>query len=74
MLRGVAVAALVAALGGGFAGQRPEEPADLVVIDAKILTVDAGFREAQALAVRGGRSTVLDSPPRCAPASAPRPA
>ena len=61
MLRGVAVAALVAALGGGFAGQRPVEPADLVVLDAKILTVDDGFRVAQALAVRGGRFVAVGS-------------
>jgi predicted amidohydrolase YtcJ len=61
MLRGVAVAALVAALGGGLAGQRPVEPADLVVRDAKILTVDDGFRVAQALAVRDGRFVAVGS-------------
>ena len=61
MLRGVAVAALVAALGGGLAGQRPAEPADLVVLDAKILTVDDGFRVVQALAVRDGRFVAVGS-------------
>ena len=61
MLRGVAVAALVAALGGGLAGQRPVEPADLVVLDARILTVDDGFRVAQALAVRDGRFVAVGS-------------
>ncbi|MEO5818920.1 MAG: amidohydrolase [Vicinamibacteraceae bacterium] len=61
MLRGVAVAALVAALGGGLAGQRRVEPADLVVLDAKILTVDDGFRMAQALAVRDGRIVAVGS-------------
>ena len=61
MLRGVAVAALVAAVGGGLAGQRPVEPADLVVLDAKILTVDDGFRVAQALAVRDGRFVAVGS-------------
>jgi predicted amidohydrolase YtcJ len=61
MLRGVAVAALVAALGGRLAGQRPVEPADLVVLDARILTVDDGFRVAQALAVRDGRFVAVGS-------------
>ena len=37
------------------------EPADLVVLNAKILTVDDGFRVAQALAVRGGRFVAVGS-------------
>ena len=37
------------------------EPADLVVLDAKILTVDDGFRVAQALAVRDGRFVAVGS-------------
>src|SRR3954447_10420885 len=61
MLRGAAVAALVAVLGAGLAGQRAVEPADLVVLDAKILTVDDGFRVAQALAVRDGRFVAVGS-------------
>jgi predicted amidohydrolase YtcJ len=55
MLRRPAALALAAALGGGLAPQAPAPPADLVVLDAKILTVDDGFRVAQALAVRDGR-------------------
>ena len=61
MLRGVAVAALVAILGTGLDGQRAVDPADLVVLDAKILTVDDGFRVAQALAVRDGRFVAVGS-------------
>jgi len=61
MLRGAAAAALVAALGSGLAGQRAADPADLVVLDAKILTVDDGFRVAQAVAVRDGRFVAVGS-------------
>ena len=61
MLRGAAAAALVAALGSGLAGQRAADPADLVVLDAKILTVDDGFRLAQAVAVRDGRFVAVGS-------------
>jgi predicted amidohydrolase YtcJ len=61
MLRGVALAALLAALGGALTGQRQAEPADLVVLDAKILTVDDGFRVAQAVAVRDGRFVAVGS-------------
>jgi predicted amidohydrolase YtcJ len=57
----VAVAALVAVLGAGLAGQRAVDPADLVVLDAKILTVDDGFRVAQAFAVRDGRFVAVGS-------------
>jgi predicted amidohydrolase YtcJ len=55
MLRVLAIAGLVAALGGGLLQQNAAEPADLVVLNAKILTVDDRFREARALAVRDGR-------------------
>jgi predicted amidohydrolase YtcJ len=61
MLRGVAVAALVAVLGAALAGQRAVEPADLVVLDARILTVDDGFHVAEALAVREGRFVAVGS-------------
>lgn len=37
------------------------EPADLVLLNAKILTVDDGFTEARALAVRGGRFVAVGS-------------
>ena len=39
----------------------PAQPADLVVVNAKILTVDERFREVQALAVRGGRFVAVGS-------------
>ncbi len=61
MLRGLAVVGLLAALSGSVVPQNAVEPADLVVLDAKILTVDDRFREAQALAVRDGRFVAVGS-------------
>jgi predicted amidohydrolase YtcJ len=61
MLRRLAIVALAAASTGGFARQNAQPPADLVVLDAKILTVDDRFREAQALAVRDGRFVAVGS-------------
>ena len=46
---------LVAAFSGPSATQQPGPPADLVLLNANVLTVDANFRVASALAVRGGR-------------------
>jgi hypothetical protein len=46
--------ALCLLLGGGAAGCFPA-PADLVLLNGKIITVDSADRVAQALAVRGGR-------------------
>jgi len=61
MLRGLAIVALAAASAGSLAGQNAAPPADLVVLDAKILTVDDRFREAEALAVRDGRFVAVGS-------------
>jgi predicted amidohydrolase YtcJ len=61
MLRRLGIVGLVAALGGSPAQQNAGEPADLVVLNAKILTVDERFREAQALAVRDGRFVAVGS-------------
>jgi len=61
MLRGLAIIGLLAALGGGVVRRDAAEPADLVVLNAKIVTVDDRFREAQALAVRGGRFVAVGS-------------
>src|SRR5689334_12489686 len=61
MLRGLAIGALVAAVASGLARQNVAEPADLVVLDAKILTVDDQFRQVQALAVRDGRFVAVGS-------------
>ena len=61
MLRRLALAVLVAASGGSPVPQNAAQPADLVVLDANILTVDDRFREAQALAVRDGRFVAVGS-------------
>ena len=61
MLRGLAIVALVAASGGSLVRQNAAQPADLVVLNAKVLTVDDRFREAQALAVRDGRFVAVGS-------------
>ena len=61
MLRALAIVALLAASGGSLVRQNAAEPADLVVLNAKIVTVDGRFREAQALAVRGGRFVAVGS-------------
>jgi predicted amidohydrolase YtcJ len=61
MLRELALVALAAAVGGGLARQNATEPADLVVLNANVLTVDAGFGTAQAFAVRGGRFVAVGS-------------
>jgi predicted amidohydrolase YtcJ len=37
-----------------LAAPPPEPPADLVVLDGRVLTVDASFREARAVAIRDG--------------------
>jgi predicted amidohydrolase YtcJ len=60
-LRGLAIVGLLAALGGGLVRRDAAEPADLVVLDATIVTVDDRFREAQAFAVRGGRFVAVGS-------------
>ena len=52
--RAGAAVALIAAFAATPATQQTT-PADLVLHNARILTVDSGFRTAAALAVRGGR-------------------
>ena len=61
MLRRLAIVVLVAASGGSLMRQNPAQPADLVVLNAKVLTVDAQFHEVQALAVRDGRFMAVGS-------------
>jgi predicted amidohydrolase YtcJ len=61
MLRRLAIVVLAAASAGSLVQQDAAPPADLVVLDAKILTVDGQFREAQALAVRDGRFVAVGS-------------
>src|SRR4029434_10673249 len=61
MLRRCAIVVLVAASGGSLVPQNAAQPVDLVVVNAKILTVDERFHEAQALAVRDGRFVAVGS-------------
>jgi predicted amidohydrolase YtcJ len=61
VLRPLALVVLVAASGGSLVQEKAAEPADLVVLDANILTVDGRFRVAQALAVRDGRFVAVGS-------------
>ena len=55
MLKRVATLVLLAVSGASLARQNSQPPADLVIVNAKILTVDERFSEAAALAVRDGR-------------------
>src|SRR6476469_5608687 len=56
MLRRLAVLALLLFVRpAGTPAQNPQMPADLVLLDGKVLTVDAQFSEARAFAVRDGR-------------------
>ena len=41
-------------LGAAWAARAAEAPADLVVLNANVLTVDANSSRAQAVAIRGG--------------------
>jgi predicted amidohydrolase YtcJ len=62
MLRSVAVlVCLLIAYPVGPLVQGPQPPADLVLLDGKVLTVDAKFTEARAFAVRGGRFVKVGS-------------
>ena len=62
MLRRFAFAVvLVAAVGPALSRQKPALPADLVLRDARILTVDDRFSTATALAIRDGRFIAVGS-------------
>jgi predicted amidohydrolase YtcJ len=62
MLRRFAFAVvLVAAFGPALSRQKPALPADLVLRDARILTVDDRFSTATALAIRDGRFIAVGS-------------
>lgn len=52
---------LAVASSGALIPQNPPQPADLVLVGAKVLTVDARFTEARALAVRDGRFVAVGS-------------
>jgi len=61
MLKRVATLVLLAVSGASLARQNSQPPADLVIVNAKILTVDERFSEAAALAVRDGRFVMVGS-------------
>ena len=62
MLRQLAlVIGLMAAVGSASSTQTPAQPADLVLRDAKIVTVDDRFSTAAALAIRDGRFVAVGS-------------
>jgi predicted amidohydrolase YtcJ len=56
-----AVFVAAAAFGAALSAQTPTAPADLVLRDAKILTVDERFSTATALAIRDGRFVAVGS-------------
>ena len=59
--RACATLALIAAFTATPGTQQPAAPADLVLTNARILTVDGAFRTAPALAVRDGRFVAVGS-------------
>src|SRR5919109_1352978 len=61
MLKRVTLVLALAAAGGAAAKQGAAPPADPVLLDAKVLTVDERFTEARALAVRDGRFVAVGS-------------
>jgi predicted amidohydrolase YtcJ len=58
---GAAAFVLIAALASDVISQGPAPPADLVLVEARVVTVDEGFGTAAALAVRGGRFVAVGS-------------
>jgi predicted amidohydrolase YtcJ len=70
-LRGWLVAALVSALQPLPSAQR-EPPADLVVVNAKVVTVDPSSRIAEAVAVRGGMFVAVGNQADVEPLIGPR--
>lgn len=61
MLSRLAAVLLAFAASNATLGPQTAAPADLVLLNAKILTVDARFTEARALAVRNGRFVAIGS-------------
>jgi predicted amidohydrolase YtcJ len=55
------IAPLALALFASACGSEPENPADLVLVNGKVVTVDDALPEAQALAVKGGRILAVGS-------------
>ncbi|MGE0364033.1 MAG: amidohydrolase family protein, partial [Vicinamibacterales bacterium] len=62
LLRAVFLAALAAAAGAGGQAPRAQAPAaDLILVNGKVITVDAADRIAEALAIAGGRIVAVGS-------------
>ena len=57
----VLVLAVAAASSAASLVSQVVPPADLVLVNARILTVDPGFSEARAVAIRGGRFVAVGS-------------
>jgi predicted amidohydrolase YtcJ len=55
LLAGVFASLLMLTAPASFASAQPDDPADLIVHNGKVLTVDAKFSTAEAVAVRGGK-------------------
>jgi predicted amidohydrolase YtcJ len=55
LLQAGVFASLLLAAPASFVHARPDNPADLIVHNGKVLTVDAKFTTAEAVAVRGGK-------------------
>lgn len=72
--RALAIAAIVASfaiVAGAVAGGQSAEPADLVVVNGHILTVDRAFTVAKAVAVRTGRFIAVGSDAQVRPLIGP---
>lgn len=55
------ICAVVGLLGAGSGTKAQTPPADLIVVNGKVLTVDARNSRAEAVAIRGGRFTAVGS-------------
>ena len=56
---GFGTAAIVGLLAIGVAAQAPPSPADTILVNAHVVTVDRSFSIAQAIAIAGGRFTAV---------------
>jgi hypothetical protein len=56
---GIGTAAIVGLIAIGVAAQAPQRPADTILVNAHVVTVDRSFSIAQAIAITGGRFTAV---------------
>src|SRR4029453_15954369 len=61
MLKPLLLALMSAAVGAAVAAQAQQPPADVVLTNGKIITVDGKFAIAQAVAIRGDRFVAVGS-------------